>query len=153
MRPAGRRGRITGVPIEPSSLLSLHLAVTGALAAILWVVQLAVYPLFDAVGRDGFAAYHRRYTAGIARVVGPLMLTEAGTAVLLWLGGLRGPVFLGSLVLLAVAWISTAAVQVPLHRRLTAGYEAGAHRRLVRTNWLRTGAWTARALLVWSLSP
>lgn len=36
------------------------------------------------------------------------------------------------------------AVQVPLHRRLAAGFGAGAHRSLVRGNWARTAAWPAR---------
>ena len=48
----------------------------------------------------------------------------------------------------ALTWISTAAVQVPLHRRLSSGFEAGAHRALVRTNRARTAAWSAHALIV-----
>jgi hypothetical protein len=31
---------------------------------------------------------------------------------------------------------------------LEQGFEAGAHGRLVATNWVRTGAWTARGVLV-----
>jgi hypothetical protein len=53
-----------------------------------------------------------------------------------------------SLGLIGVNWLSTAIVQVPLHRRLEQGFEAGAHGRLVATNWVRTGAWTARGVLV-----
>jgi hypothetical protein len=52
------------------------------------------------------------------------------------------------LALVAVVWTSTALLQVPAHRKLAAGYHAGAHRRLVRTNWVRTAAWTARGALV-----
>jgi hypothetical protein len=116
-------------------------------------VQLAVYPLFGAMGPAGFVAYHRRYATRIGFVVLPLMLAEVGTAAALWLGGLRGPVFLGSLVLLATAWLSTAALQVPGHRRLAEGYEVATHRRLVRSNWLRTGVWTARTVLLLLLRP
>ncbi|WP_069963609.1 hypothetical protein [Lacunisphaera limnophila] len=138
---------------DPAALLPAHLAFTAAMAGVLWVVQLAVYPLFGAVAPAEFVAYHRRYATRISLVVLPLMLAELGTAAALWLGGLRGPVFLGSLVLLAVAWISTAALQVPRHRRLAAGYEAATHRRLVLSNWLRTGAWTARVVLLLLLIP
>jgi hypothetical protein len=59
-----------------------------------------------------------------------------------------------SLGLLAVNWLSTAAVQVPLHGRLAREYEEQAHRALVRTNWVRTAAWTARgALVAYGLAP
>lgn len=132
-------------------LLNLHIAVTIAMAGILWVVQLAVYPLFGTVGRADFAGYHRRYTTGIGYVVGPLMAIEVLTAAALLWQGFRPVPFVASLALLAVNWVSTAAVQVPLHHRLARGYELPAHRRLVRSNWVRTIAWTARAGLVWSL--
>ena len=55
------------------------------------------------------------------------------------------------LALLATIWISTAAVQVPLHRRLAAGFDHRLARRLVRTNWTRTLAWTARSGLALAL--
>lgn len=118
------------------------------MAGVLWVVQLAVYPLFHAVGPTGFAGYHRRYTSGIGRVVVPLMITEAATAAAVAWAGFRPGPFLASLPLLAINWVSTAALQVPLHHRLARGYDAAAHRLLVRSNWIRTVAWTARVALV-----
>jgi hypothetical protein len=51
-------------------------------------------------------------------------------------------------VLLALIWLSTAVVQVPLHQSLAARYDDSTLRRLVRSNWLRTMAWTARGLLL-----
>jgi hypothetical protein len=39
-------------------------------------------------------------------------------------------------------------VQVPLHERLSAGWDAAAHQRLVASNWVRTVLWTVRAVLV-----
>ncbi len=80
--------------------------------------------------------------------MGPLLLAEAGTAVAGWIAGWRGSGFAASLVLLAVSWVSTFAVQVPLHRKLAGGFEAADHRRLVVTNWVRTAAWTLRAALL-----
>ena len=44
--------------------------------------------------------------------------------------------------------MSTALVQARLHTRLMDGYDAETIRRLIRTNWLRTLAWTLRGLLV-----
>lgn len=129
-------------------LALLHVAATFALAGLIWAVQLGIYPQFAAVGREAFVDYHRRYVRGIACVVAPLMGAEALTGgLLLWLG-VRGPLFLGSLVLIATIWAITFAVEVPLHRKLGQGFDAEAHRHLVLTNWARTLAWTARAVMV-----
>ena len=130
---------------------ALHLAATLAMTGAIWVVQLAIYPLFVSIGRAEFPAYHRRYTARIGAVVAPLILLEAATGLWLWLAGLRTPAFTVSLGLLGLIWASTFFLQVPLHRRLAAGFDADLHRRLVRTNWLRTLAWTARAGLLLTL--
>ena len=126
----------------------LHAAATWALVGLIWVVQVVIYPQFGAVGRAEFAAYHADYTRRISWVVGPLMLAELGSAAWLLARGERCGWFLISLGLLAVNWLSTAAVQVPLHGRLERGFEEKAHRALVRTNWVRTSAWTARGALV-----
>ncbi len=152
-RPPAR----TICPLSMSSSLSVlwsvHAGATLAMAGALWVVQLAVYPLFGAIGPDAFRRYHQHYTKRIGLVVGPLMLLEAVTAALLWLAGWQATAFAGSLALLGVIWLSTFTLQVPLHRRLADGYDATRHHRLVRSNWIRTLAWTARAALVLAVSP
>ncbi len=129
-----------------STLLLLHFLITGALVGLVWTVQVVVYPLFDGIGSPGFAAWHVAYTTRIGRLVAPLMIAEAGSAIWLFWQGLRTPVFAISLALLAILWISTALIQVPLHRKLAAGFEPISHRRLVRSNWIRTAAWTLRAV-------
>ena len=122
------------------------------MGGVLWAVQLAIYPLFDGVGRDEFVAYHQRYTRGIGFVVGPLMLVEVLSAAWLLLHGLRAAPFVASLGVLAALWACTAFVQVPLHNRLGRSYDAEAQRRLVATNWFRTLGWTARVALLLALA-
>ena len=126
----------------------IHLAVTWALIGLIWLVQVVIYPQFGAVGRLEFGAYHADYTRRISWIVGPLMLAELGSAAWLLWAGERSGWLLISLGLIGVNWLSTAIVQVPLHRRLEQGFEAGVHGRLVSTNWVRTGAWTARGVMV-----
>lgn len=129
-----------------------HFAVTCALVGLIWTIQIVQYPLFDRVGRDAFPVWHAAYTSAITRVVAPLMLVELAGA--LWLLGVedhREPAFLASLAPLALVWIATAFVQVPLHGRLARGLDPASHCRLVRSNWLRTLAWTARAGLLYTL--
>lgn len=129
------------------TLLLVHAGATLAMAGLIWFVQLVHYPLFELASErdfERFAAQHQRLTS---YVVVPLMVTEAGAAVALLmnppLGLERAPLWLG-LSLLAVIWLSTALLQVPLHRRLANGRDVAAIRRLVAGNWVRTVAWTVR---------
>jgi len=47
--------------------------------------------------------------------------------------------------------VSTGFWQVPAHRRLEGGFDVATHRRLVQTNWVRTVAWSARAVIALAL--
>ncbi len=137
--------------MSPSdALLLVHLAATLFMTGLIWFVQLVHYPLFPGVGIPGWTAYAAAHARRTRWVVGPPMLVEAITALLLVLR--RPPAVSTSwawigLGLLAVVWLSTAFVQVPRHRLLAGGFDADAARALVATNWLRTLAWTARAAL------
>jgi hypothetical protein len=78
------------------------------------------------------------------------MLVELAAA--LWLAAVRPagvPAWMAwtGLALVAAIWLSTAAIQVPCHAKLAAGFDAEVHARLVSSNWIRTVAWTARGLL------
>lgn len=55
---------------------------------------------------------------------------------------------LGAGAILAALWVTTALVQVPLHRQLTTTPTNTAIRRLVNSNWYRTAGWTLRGILV-----
>ena len=53
--------------------------------------------------------------------------------------------------LLAFVWGVTAVFSVPAHGRLLEGFDEVAHRKLVRTNWLRTLGWSVRGGLAIAL--
>lgn len=127
-----------------SALLAVHCAATWALVGLIWTVQLVHYPLFAQVGTDTFRAYHARHTRNITLIVAPLMAAELLTAVLLFLRSAREPWLLASFAPLLFNWLATWRVQIPLHDRLAAGFDAEVHRRLVASNWWRTLAWTTR---------
>lgn len=129
-------------------VLTVHMATTWALVGLIWTIQVVHYPLFAKVGVEAFPEFHRCHTRWITWLVGPLMLAEvAGAGWLVWVG-LRDAAFLLGLPLLILVWVSTALVQVPLHDRLAGGLDEEVVRRLVRSNWLRTLAWTLRAGLL-----
>lgn len=132
------------------TLLLVHAAAAWSLAGLIWTVQIAHYPSFEHVGAERFRAFHASYTTRIGFVVGPLMLVELACA--LWLvaqlpAGVDVSLTWSGLALVLVAWTSTAFLQMPAHRVLATGFDANAHRRLVATNWIRTCAWSARAVL------
>ena len=121
------------------------------MVGLIWFVQIVHYPLFARVGPDSFTAYSEAHSRLTTLVVGPAMLVELGTAVLLLLfhpPQLPGSVLWLGLALVAAIWLSTALLQVPRHEVLGLGFDALTHRGLVATNWIRTVAWSARGLLV-----
>lgn len=129
----------------------LHLASSFYMVGLIWFVQVVHYPLFAAVGEDKFVEYEEHHQRLTTWVVGPGMLVELVSGVLLALTAAdsRSAMILWvSLGLLAIIWLSTALIQIPCHRQLSTGFNASAHRRLVRSNWLRTVAWTARGVLI-----
>ena len=128
-----------------SLLLVLHLLASFALLGLIWTIQVLHYPLFARVETSAFAKYHAGHMRLTTLVVAPLVLLEFLTAGGLWYYGLRQGWFLASLVPLGVIWGSTFLLQVPLHARLALNFDAEIHRKLVRTNWLRTTAWSLRA--------
>jgi hypothetical protein len=137
------------------TLLLAQVAATMAMVGVIWFAQLVHYPLLSRVDSPSFPDYELSNMHKTGWVVGPLMLTEAFTALtmLCYLPeGIRPfQAWLG-LCLLIVIWVSTAWLQVPLHKRLLTGFDPKVHRRLVRTNWIRTWAWSARGgLVLWML--
>ena len=132
-------------------ILLVHIAATWAMVGLIWFVQLVHYPLFRSVGADEFEAYQAQHTRRTAQVVGVLMPVEAVTAA--WLVadtpvGIDGRLAVVGVVLVAALWLSTALWQAPIHGRLSRGFDVSLQRVLVRSNWLRTAAWSVRGVLV-----
>lgn len=121
------------------------------MAGLIWFVQLVHYPSYRDMAEEGFTGFQTRSTARTGFIVGPLIFAELGTAAgLLWkpLAGLAITwLWLGA-ALIAVNLASTVLVQVPLHLRLKAGHDPALVERLIRTTWVRTLAWSVRAVLV-----
>ncbi|MFN7020799.1 MAG: hypothetical protein ACK4WH_05660 [Phycisphaerales bacterium] len=130
-------------------ILFAHAAATWFMVGLIWFVQVVHYPLMARVPASEAAAYALEHQRKTTWIVAPVMCIEAFAAVLLtWplhvpstFGHLPGVL---GLTLLALIWLSTFAVQVPLHARLAASPDDRTVRRLVASNWVRTLCWTAR---------
>ena len=127
------------------------LAATLFMTGLIWFVQIVHYPLFPRVGQPAFAEYEREHVRRTGRAVAGPMLAELSSAVaVVWVVG--GALAWIGLALVGVIWVSTWLWQVPAHRRLDAGFDAVAHRRLTRTNWVRAAAWTVRSVIALTLA-
>ena len=132
-------------------MLLAHVGATWFMVGLIWFVQIVHYPLMGKVGPDYFVAYERSHTILTTFVVGPQMMVELATAVLLIFSMKSMQSFWWiNLALLIIVWASTFFIQVPLHNALSDGFDAGQHAKLVQSNWIRTISWTVRAvLLIW----
>ena len=136
-------------------LLLLNFALATYLTGLIWTVQLVHYPGFAYVAPEKFAAFHQHHTRNMSWVVLAPMVLELGLAGwLVWQGrSTLGAAAWVSLGLVVLIWAATFFISVPFHNRLAAdGYNYITIDGLVRTNWIRTLAWTARSgLLGWLL--
>jgi hypothetical protein len=133
-----------------SFVVIAHAASTVFLAGVIWTVQVVHYPLFARVDAAGFPAAmadHGRRISGV--VVVPWALQGATMVLLL----ARPPAGVPTVLLLSAAMLAafpvvvTLAASVPAHRALGSGFDPSIHARLLATNWLRTVAWTAHAVV------
>lgn len=130
-------------------LLLLNFALAAYLTGLIWTVQVVHYPSFAQVAPEKFVEFHRQHSTRMSWVVMAPMVLELGLAAwLAWSGRALGAGVWWSLALVLLVWAATFFVSVPFHNRLALGYDYVAIDGLVRTNWLRTLAWTARSGLV-----
>ncbi len=124
-------------------------------AGFIWTMQILNYPLLSRIAASSFAAYETAHNHRFAAVVAPGVVVVLMTTIMLLV--VRPPALpvaapIGCVVLIGVILVSTVLFQAPAHARLGSGFDATIHQTLVRTNWIRTAAWTALGLLdTWML--
>lgn len=125
-----------------------HVAASWALVGLIWTVQRVVYPQMTRQAENTWVDWHADYTRRMGSVVGPLMLIEmAGSAWWCVQDPANRWVWVAA-VPVALNWLSTAFVQMPIHRELARGMNQALIRRLVATNWIRTVSWSFRGFLL-----
>lgn len=128
------------------TLLLVHAAATWYMVGIIWIVQLVHYPFFQFLPNEGFQAamvFHQRRIS-IAVIPGMLLELLSLPALLLLPWGLALILFIA----LALIWLTTFLVQVPLHHQLLKSRHSETISKLVSSNWIRTGLWSLRGLLL-----
>ncbi|WP_229370127.1 hypothetical protein [Fibrivirga algicola] len=127
--------------------VSYRTLVDFGLVILIWLVQLIIYPGFRYCSPSSLAIWHPTYSNLITLIVGPLMLAQValiGRETYLnasW-------ITVSSAGLVALMWVATAFVSVPIHNAIAAGDTSTATlARLVDTNWIRTIGWTILFIL------
>jgi len=129
------------------TLLLVNLAAAWFLTGLSWFLQLVQLPLLANADPALWAAHRRRNTLLMA----PPMMVELVAAA--WLGLATPPEFshrdMFHLFLLVIAiWLITFLRHVPLHQRWIDSGNRDILRSIRSWNWVRTLAWTARAVFL-----
>ena len=132
-------------------VLLVNAAATLFMGGLIWFVQIVHYPLMSTLPASVFPQYGIRHQRLTTLIVGPAMLVEAVSSLLLIFfhpfGTNRSVAVLGFLLVVFI-FFRTGTVHVPQHRRIVDCFDPGVCRELVRTNWWRTIAWTGRGAIV-----
>ena len=131
-------------------LILTHYIATLIMTGAIWLAQLSQYPLLAYVGRKNFIRYEHEHIRRISNVAWFIIYIELFTGAALFLIPSTVVPFViraVGLVLIGIIWGATYFVQYPLHKKLENGFVPALHKKLVRTNWIRTISWTLRAIL------
>ena len=128
-------------------ILLANVLASVLMTGIIWFVQVVQYPGFNHITPSNFADFHRFHVSKTGLVVIPPMIIELGSSIWLTVGFNQYWLLNASgLGLVICIWISTFAIQVPIHSALQEGAFEDAP-KLVSTNWIRTTLWSIKSAL------
>lgn len=122
---------------------------------VAWFVEVVHYPLFAKVGRAEFRSYHSEHSSRTSLVVVVPMIVELVSSI--WLafdpptssnGDPLTALAIAGAILALGTWLVTFGGAVPAHQALEPGFDSAIHRRLMRSNLVRTILWTAHGMVV-----
>lgn len=133
-------------------LFCIHFVFALYMFGVIWFVQIVHYPVFLFLNYD---PAHNPYIfqqtrSGIAMVL-PMIIELVSVVLLIFI---PYPNFFTVLVLLlfsVLIWVSTFTMQVPAHNLLKKEKNEDAIKRLIYTNWFRTGLWSLKAIYLFFL--
>lgn len=133
-------------------VLFVHTLVTLLMAGLCAFIAVAHYPMFALVPRESFPSYGKAHVLRASLLIGPLMLIEAATCVLLIVSPPPLPAWASpwwpwaNAAALAVIWLITFASSKPIHEKLIQRFDDRQHRTLLIGHAIRTVIWLARGI-------
>lgn len=139
----------------------LNLWTAFASAVLVWWAQLGWYPALRAEAPERFRAAHDRHLRKLGWLAPPVMLADLAATgwlaanIAFWWGKLVwNPAWhfssyaAAAIAVTGIGWVSTFALQVPLHNRLREGRDPAALDALLSTNRIRVAAWSAKGMVL-----
>ncbi len=114
------------------------------LIAISVMVQLIIYPSFKNYDNSNFRSFHSSYTKKMFFIVGPIMIIELLSTLYLIIKN----TFLFPSTIVALIWLTTFFLIVPVHNSLNSAFSIRAHKKLLRLNVVRTSFWVLKLLII-----
>ena len=129
-------------------LLAANLITSFLLCGLIWTVQLVHYPMFHRLEKEKYGEHIQFHGFRISLIVVPLMVIELVSSFSLAFFSSTDTILhmIGFLIVILI-WLVTFFVQLPLHSKLTLGYNPETVNKLVSTNIIRTILWTMKAAL------
>lgn len=118
------------------------------MTGLIWVIQLVHYPSFSFVKNNLSVEFNQFHQFKITFIVMPVMLIELVCAIAWYIDSSYNVLLLVNLGLLALIWLSTFLLSVPIHARLTSDFSQELIDKLIKTNWPRTVLWSIRSLIL-----
>ena len=131
-------------------LTLIQLVLTWMAVGIMLFLQVVHYPLYKKI-KEGFVEYERSYMRRAALLIGPLMLVEAITAILLTgvsPSGILTKLAGANLILLIMIWLSTFLFQLNQHQKLSIRFSEKILKGLIHRNWIRTLLWAIKGVVM-----
>ena len=114
------------------------------LIAISIIVQFIIYPSFKNYYNSNFRSFHNSYTKKMFFIVGPIMIIELLTTLYLVIKN----TFLFPSTIVALIWLTTFFLIVPVHNSLNSAFSIRTHKKLLRLNIVRTSFWVLKLLII-----
>lgn len=135
---------------DPIFYLLMQLICSWMMIGIIWFMQLVHYPLYAKI-KEGFIEYEKSQIRRVSFLVGPIMLIEAITSIVL-VGvaptGIQTILAALSLIILIFIWISTLLFLMGQHQKLSIRFSKKILHVLIISNWIRAILWTIKGLLI-----
>lgn len=135
---------------ELAVFLVIQVAVTWLMVGLICYSQFIHYPLYKKI-KEGFVEYERAHIRRTAYLIGPLMLIEAISAVIL-VGVVSTSIMTKlaviNLVLLVFIWLATFLLHVYQHQKLSIRFSKNVFHNMISSNWIRTFLWIAKGVVM-----
>lgn len=133
--------------LNQNQLIFIQWGCSLYMLAIIWLIQLIHYPSFLHINENEFKDFHAKHTQIMEFLVGPVMVLELIISCMQLSTGVNAS-SISLLIIVLCLWFFTFFVSVPIHNKLSGGFQKTLIQKLILTNWLRTLLWTIKFLMM-----